>query len=180
MVCVQENSRMKRLKPSEARNKSRKYLPNIRQNVDYAFNFGTHITIRTLVRHDDNDAIKCTRCWDEVRMEAADPDCPLCQGSGYISEITLTGYRFRVFSMAHVSEIADEEHHTEQGIDEGFTNSFWVNFTERELKDGDLIAIVEPDDLDKPRYVNEVIQMFEVTSAQPYSLHPDFISHKNE
>ncbi len=160
------------------RRRTQKYLEKIQRNVEYAFEFGEPIVIRTLVREVDSDAIQCPRCWDNVRVQAGDTYCPACYGNGFVSHETLTGYRLRVFSKAHIEDIGDQVSPRTLGDNFYIEAVFWINHTERELRAGDLILRFEPEDNENPQFGSPVIhdwqsnQLFEVKNAIQPSLRP--------
>jgi hypothetical protein len=137
-----------------------------------AFMAGQWVAIRTQVRPDHPDAINCIRCWSPEREEATDPTCPVCQGSGWISQDTYTGYRLRIFAQAQIPETVDQYYPTRFGLTDKVETRFWVNFTERPLADGDLIAHVVVNDVDNPEYIVSEIRRFEVIESLNPQLHP--------
>ncbi len=163
----------------ENRRRTEKDIIWARRNVDEAFSYGEPVVIRTKVREQDADAIHCVRCWDSVRIDAGDPNCSACHGSGWIHSETLTGYRLRVFSRAHIRPLDDDFQTTELGLASSDKVQFWLNFTERELRNDDLIARVEPDDVVNPTFVNAVHDMFEVVAAVQPSLMPQYHPENN-
>ena len=163
------------LEPSEERNIIKRHFDEyIRRGVDQAFTLGTVVSIRTKVHEDDSDATNCPRCWSQVELEPNDVQCPACHGSGWISTNSQTGYRLRIFSRAHIPEFSDERRREALGEQREINTSWWVNFTERELRDGDIIAKVEPDDIDHPKYIKNTLEYFEVIGAEQPALHPGY------
>ncbi len=160
--------------PSEIRRRALKDMDFARKSVDEAFDHGVVVSIRTQARQDDLDSIVCLRCWDPVRNEAKDPTCPMCQGSGWIDPHSMTGYRMRTISRAHIPEIQEQYTQTSTGQDNQVNQTIWVNYTPRELRDGDLIALIEPDDIDEPTSVKVILRKYEVTNAQQPALNPGF------
>lgn len=169
-----------RRKLSQNRSIAQKDFERVRRNVDEAFEYGEPVSIRTKVREADEDSIFCPLCWDEVRLESSDPYCSACQGSGWVSHESYEGYRFRVISLAHIPPSPDQFDVEPGGESHDYDLEFWVNFTERELKDGDLIARVEWENLDKPEFgtipLNEygTQSIFKVTHAIQPALMPGY------
>ncbi len=158
---------------SEAQRMARHYVDkSIRKGINQAFTWGQWVAIRSQVRPDDKDALKCVRCWSDERAESTDPRCPVCNGSGWISDVSYTGYRLRVFSQAQIPESQDQYFPTEVGLTDKIDFKIWVNFTERPVHDGDLIAHIIPDDVDNPSRIVEIVRRFEVIDAFNYQMHP--------
>lgn len=168
-----------RYKSSESRRISKRHMKRFRRNIDYAFTFGSVVAIRTKVRQGDPDGMLCPICWDPVRGGPSDPECPSCYGAGLVHGLTLTGYRYSVLSHAHISSVDDRFTITVRGQEYTVTNQFWVNYTEWALRDGDLIAQVEADNVDNPRFIEEIKQFYEVISARETGLHPGHGEHLN-
>ncbi len=167
-------------KPSEAHKTARKYFDkSVRRGINQAFVGGSWVSIRSQVRPDHEDAITCIRCWSDERAEPTDPRCPVCQGTGWISSETYTGYRLRVFAQAHIPETVDQYYPVKTGQTDKVETRIWVNFTERPLQDGDLIAHIEPDNLDEPKYIKRTIRRFEVIESVNAQLHPGINSLDN-
>ncbi len=82
-----------------------KYHPYLQTRINSSFNWGTVVTIRLAVGHTDTNivegthAVICPTCYDYVRKEATDPDCPVCNGKGFVTvsntnpaDITVGGF----------------------------------------------------------------------------------------
>ncbi len=151
----------------------------LRSSIDEAFEYGEPVVIRTKVREQDSDGIRCPRCWDEVRHASNDPSCPACYGSGWVHNETFTGYRLRVFTRAHIRPLDDQLDQGPQGLSREDRVEFWINYTARELRDDDLIARIEPDDVMNPTFVREKLDLFEVVSALQPSLMPQYHPQNN-
>jgi len=144
----------------------------VRQGLDQAFQHGSWAWLRHAASVYDDLSMHCPRCWDDDKEAAGDPRCDLCYGNGFIDIDSGRGYSRAVRVRMMLGEVTDDPTPTVGGETNQNSNDFWIEYTERPIRTGDLLQRMMVDDYDHPLADHDRSDKYQIASSRWPVLHP--------